>query len=156
MQKAINKGLGFGLTSGIITTLGLIIGLSASTNDTRIVLIGIITIAVADALSDAFGVHMLEESSKASNKQIYLSSFYTFLFKFLFALSFAIPVIFFTLRIALFLNIVWGLFLITLFSYYLAKKRKVSIKNTILEHLSIMFLVIFLTYFLGKLLERYL
>ena len=64
IKDSIKKGLGFGLTSGIITTLGLIIGLSAGTHSKIAVIGGILTIAFADALSDSLGIHISEESTK--------------------------------------------------------------------------------------------
>ena len=64
MKIAIRKGLGFGLTSGIITTLGIIVGLDASTNSKIVVIGGILFIAVTDSLSDALGMHISEEAHK--------------------------------------------------------------------------------------------
>jgi hypothetical protein len=40
MNDSIKKGFGFGLTSGVITTLGLIVGLHSSTNSTLAVIGG--------------------------------------------------------------------------------------------------------------------
>jgi vacuolar iron transporter family protein len=54
-------GLSFGLTSGVITTLGLIVGLHAGTHSRAAVLGGIFTIAIADSLFDALGIHLAEE-----------------------------------------------------------------------------------------------
>jgi len=54
--------MSFGLTSGIITTLGLIVGLHSGTHSKLAVIGGILTIAMADALSDALGIHVSEES----------------------------------------------------------------------------------------------
>ena len=62
MKLSIRKGFSFGLTSGIITTLGLIVGLYSGTGSKTIVLAGIIVIAVADALSDSVGIHISEEA----------------------------------------------------------------------------------------------
>ncbi len=50
MKAQIRKGFGFGLTSGIITTLGLIVGLHSSTHSKLAVIGGVIIIAIADAL----------------------------------------------------------------------------------------------------------
>lgn len=72
MKISIRKGLGFSLTSGIITTLGLIIGLNAGTGSKIVIIGGILTIAIADALSDSLGVHMSEESGSKRTKKIYL------------------------------------------------------------------------------------
>ena len=70
MKPAIKKGFSFGLASGVITTLGLMVGLYASTHSLLAVLGGILVIAVADALSDALGIHISEEAeSKKSVKE---------------------------------------------------------------------------------------
>jgi len=70
-NHSIKTGFSFGLTSGIITTLGLIIGLHAGTHSRLVVMGGILTIATADAFSDALGIHISEESeTKHSNKEI--------------------------------------------------------------------------------------
>ena len=62
MKNSLKKGYSFGLTSGIITTLGLIVGLNSSTGSKLVVIGGIITIAIADAMSDALGMHISQES----------------------------------------------------------------------------------------------
>lgn len=69
MKDSIKKGVSFGITSGIITTLGLIIGLEAGTHSKLIIISGILTIAFADAFSDSLGVHILEESGKYGKKK---------------------------------------------------------------------------------------
>ncbi|MEM4263494.1 MAG: hypothetical protein QW666_01185, partial [Candidatus Woesearchaeota archaeon] len=61
MKIQYRKGFGFGLTSGVITTLGLIVGLDASTQSRFAVLAGIFAIAISDACSDALGMHISEE-----------------------------------------------------------------------------------------------
>ena len=53
MKQSLKTGFSFGLTSGVITTLGLMVGLNAGTHSRLAVIGGIVTIAVADALSDA-------------------------------------------------------------------------------------------------------
>ena len=62
MKPSYRTGLSFGLTSGIITTLGLIVGLNGSTHSKFAVIGGILTIAIADAFSDALGIHVSQES----------------------------------------------------------------------------------------------
>ena len=58
MKESVKKGFGFGLTSGVITTLGMMVGLNASTGSRTAVIGGIIAIAIADAFSDAVGMHI--------------------------------------------------------------------------------------------------
>src|SRR6188768_2284446 len=54
--------LSFGLTSGVITALCLMVGLHSGTHSRGVVISGILTIAIADAMSDALGIHIAEES----------------------------------------------------------------------------------------------
>ena len=52
MRHSLQVGFSFGITSGIITTLGLMVGLSSGTHNKLAVVGGILTIAIADSLSD--------------------------------------------------------------------------------------------------------
>jgi len=53
MRAPLRSGISFGLTSGVITTLGLMVGLQSGTQSRLAVVGGVLTIAIADALSDA-------------------------------------------------------------------------------------------------------
>ena len=53
MKDSLRTGISFGLTSAVITTLGLMVGLHSGTGSKLVVLGGILTIAIADAFSDA-------------------------------------------------------------------------------------------------------
>ena len=53
MDVATKKGIGFGLTSGIITTIGTMVGLAEGTGLKIAVVGGILTVAVADAFVSA-------------------------------------------------------------------------------------------------------
>ena len=150
MRLSIRKGFSFGLTSGIITTLGLIVGLHSGTHSNVVIIGGILVIAIADAMSDALGVHISEESeNKHSTKEIWESTVSTFLSKFVFALIFIIPVLFLQLSAAIIVCVIWGLSLITIFSYYIAKQQNVKPYRIILEHLIIAIMVIMITHYVG-------
>lgn len=157
MKESIKIGISFGLTSGIITTLGIMVGLNEGTGLKLAVIGGILTVAIADAFSDAFGIHISEESSKRnSHKAIWESTFTTFFTKLIVALSFLIPIFLFELSTAIKLNLIWGLFLIITFNYFLAKSRKEKPLKIILEHVSIAIIVITITFFVGKFIAIYL
>jgi vacuolar iron transporter family protein len=150
MKKAIKVGLSFGLTSGIISTLGLMVGLNAGTASEMVVIGGVLTIAIADSASDALGIHMSEESQKGKkNSDVWLSTIVTFGVKFLFALSFAIPILLFDLPRAIVISIIWGLLLIAVFSYYIASSKGEKPWPAVGEHLLITILVIIATNFVG-------
>ena len=150
MRHSLKTGLSFGLTSGIITTLGLMVGLHSGTHSKLVVIGGILVIAIADAFSDAMGIHISEESEiKHSAKEIWSSTFFTFLFKFVFASTFIIPVLLFQLSIAIIISIIWGLSLLTIFSFYIAKEQKKRPSKVIFEHLVIAVVVIIITHYIG-------
>ncbi|MBU2260258.1 hypothetical protein KKC44_06690 [Patescibacteria group bacterium] len=150
MKCSIKKGFSFGITSGIITTLGLIVGLHSSTGSIRVVIGGIIVIAIADALSDALGIHISEEAeNKHDVLEIWEATIVTFLSKFFFAAIFIVPFLLLSLSLAISISIIWGLFLIALFSYLMAKGSKTKPIKAVLEHLFIAILVIIVTHYVG-------
>ena len=109
-KGSLKTGVSFGLTSGIITTLGLMVGLHSGTQSKAVVLGGILTIAIADALSDALGIHISEEAENThTHTEIWIATAATFLSKFIFALTFLIPVIILPLTTAIIVSIIWGI-----------------------------------------------
>ena len=150
MKKSLKTGLNFGLTSGVITTLGLMVGLYSSTESSLVVIAGILTIAISDAFSDALGIHISKEAeNSSSSKEVWVATFSTFLFKFIFAMTFLIPVLCLNLNLAIIISIIWGGFLIILASYLIAKDTKQNPLHVISEHLIISTIVVFSVYYLG-------
>lgn len=143
-------GLFFGATSGVITTLGLITGLNAGTQSLTAVLGGILVIAVADSMSDALGIHLAEEANPdTDHNHVWAATITTFFTKLLFALSFAVPLLLLPLGPAVIASIVWGMVVITVLSYFLARAQNESPWGIILEHLGIAVLVVILSHFIG-------
>ena len=153
MDKNIKSGLSFGLTSGILTTLGLIIGLGIGTNSKSVVIAGILTIAFVDALSDSFGIHVEKESENKSAKEIWTASGATLFSKLILALTFLIPVWLYEINLALIASIIWATVLLIIISFEIAKSNKEKTIKVILEHLAITLLVIVLTYIIGGLIS---
>lgn len=150
MRHSIKIGFSFGLTSGVITTLGLIVGLHSSTHSKLVVISGVLIIAIADAFSDALGIHISEESeNKHTEKEIWVSTLSTFFTKFIFALTFVIPVILFSLSTAIIISVIWGLFIISIFSFKIASEQKKNPLIVVLEHLIISIIVIVITHYIG-------
>ena len=155
MKTSILKGFSFGLTSGVITTLGLMVGLNASTHSKLVVIGGILSIAIADAFSDALGMHIsVESENKSSTKQIWLATISTFAAKFIFALSFVVPVLLFPNSLAIIIGCCWGIILLTWYSVFLARRQKIKIYEVIFEHVGIAILVIIITNFVGQMIDK--
>ncbi len=151
MKESLKTGFSFGITSGIITTLGLIVGLDSGTHSKTVIIGGILTIAIADAFSDALGIHVSEESEcKHTAQEIWLSTLSTFLTKFFFAMTFAAPILLLPLATAIIASIVWGLLLLGIVSFYLAKQQNTKPWKVIMEHLFIALMVIGATHYAGE------
>lgn len=150
IKKSFKTGLSFGLTSGVITTLGLMVGLHAGTKSQLAVIGGILVIAIADALSDALGIHVSEEAeNENTNKEIWESTMAAFISKLIFALTFIIPVLLFELDTAILISIIWGLFLVGILSWQMARDQKVKTWKVVVEHLAILIVVVVVTHYVG-------
>ncbi len=148
-------GLFFGATSGVITTIGLITGLNAGTRSLTAVLGGIFIIAVADAMSDALGIHLAEEADpKTTAEHVWSATISTFVTKFVFALSFAVPLLVLPLQQAVIASVIWGMLVIAVLSYFLARSQNSSPAAIIAEHLGIAVLVVVLSHLIGAWVNR--
>jgi len=146
-DRDISKGISFGLVSGIITVLGMIVGLETATKSRLAVIAGIVSIAVADAMSDSFGIHVSEEAE--GDATVWKPTLYTLGSKFAFALLFLIPFIIFDIFTAAIISIILGLLIIGVYSYIMADIQKKTKWKVVGEHLLIAVVVIVVTYFVG-------
>lgn len=147
-------GVGFGTASGIITTLGMIVGLYSSSSDRLAIIGGIFTVSVADALSDALGEHISEESKKHPSivdvRNITISTFFS---KLLIGLSFVIPFILLPINSAVVVSVIYSALVLTMLSLRISKRTGQNRYEVITEHLLIGLAVVIITFFLGKWVE---
>jgi VIT1/CCC1 family predicted Fe2+/Mn2+ transporter len=150
MKASWTTGLSFGLTSGVITTLGLMVGLHSGTHSRAIVIGGILTIAIADAMSDAVGIHVSEESKNNGPAiQVWEATLATFISKFVIAVTFLIPVLIRPLDQAIAISVVWGLLLLAILSFFVARAQAIPPWKVIGEHLIIALCVVAMTHAVG-------
>ena len=77
-----------------IRSAGARTGLNAGTRSITAVLGGILVISIADSMSDALGIHLAEEADpNTPHDQVWVATISTFLTKFVFAISFAVPLL---------------------------------------------------------------
>ncbi len=156
MNSSANKGFSFGLTSSAITTLGLMVGLDVGTGSRAAVVGGVLTIAIADAFSDALAIHVSVESErKSTRKDIWQATISTYLSKFFFALTFLVPVLLLELDLAIIASIAWGLSILAVLSYVNARKSERKPHRAVIEHLAIASVVLGLSYLAGRFIARY-
>jgi VIT1/CCC1 family predicted Fe2+/Mn2+ transporter len=150
MKTSIKTGLSFGLTSGVITTLGLMVGLHSGTHSRAVVIGGIVTIAIADAMSDALGIHVSEESkNNGPARQVWEATVATFAAKFVIATTFVAPVMTRPLDQAIVISVIWGLLLLAVLSFFVARAQAIPPWKVIGEHLLIALCVVVMTHAVG-------
>ncbi|KYK27190.1 hypothetical protein AYK20_02925 [Thermoplasmatales archaeon SG8-52-1] len=154
MKRSLRIGFSFGLTSGIITTLGLIVGLHSSTDSKFVVIGGILTIAIADAFAESMGVHVATESEiKITKREVWESTFFTFVCKFIFTSIFIIPVLIFSLHVAIILSILFGFYALVILTISIARNRNINPFKMVIEHILISAIVIILAHYAGKIIS---
>lgn len=152
MEHSLKTGFCFGMTSGVITTLGLMVGLHSGTHSELVVIGGILTIAVADAFSDALGIHISEESENMhTGREIWTSTASTFLSKLVVALTFIVPTLLLDLSTAMVVSVIWGLALLSFLSFYVGKEEKGKPLKVVAEHVAIAVIVIVIAHYVGDL-----
>jgi len=154
-HQAITE-LVFGLTTAVITSRGMVVGLSAATSSKLAVVAGIVIMAIADGLSDAISLHAAEEAevekakAKHTPKEIWLTTFFAFLSVSGFTLTFVIPILIFPIPTAIFVAIFWGIFLLICLNLYIAKIRKEKPIKLILEHIFLAVFVVIISHLIGS------
>lgn len=167
MAEAIKKehshqlvtGIALGLTSGVITSLGMVVGMYSATESRLAVVASIITMAIADGLADTAGQHMSEESETENGsvvhtqREVWLTTLFTFLSVAGSILSFVPFFVLLPLRTGILYGIAWGMLLLVVFNYLLAKNLHENPLRVIGEHVALAAFVIVLSYYVGGLIN---
>ena len=143
MYKELTIGSIFGTYSGIITALGLTLGIYGGGLDKKAHIIGLISIAISDSLSDAYG--MYNATGFSINESIH-----TLAGKFSFPMLMIIPYLLFRIKYAIFINILFSTIVIGLISYRLIGNIGDTINNIILT-----WMVITLVYYAGTSIRKF-
>jgi VIT1/CCC1 family predicted Fe2+/Mn2+ transporter len=126
------------------------VGLHSGTHSRLAVLGGILTIAIADAFSDALGIHISEESENIhTHREIWESTLATFFSKLGFALTFTVPVLLFRLPTAILVSVIWGLCVLAVISVSIAREQNARPWLVVTEHIAIALLVVGATHYVG-------
>jgi VIT1/CCC1 family predicted Fe2+/Mn2+ transporter len=148
MFKALSK-YSMGATAAIITSMGLIAGLTQSDAMRQTTIAGLLIIAIADNVADSLGIHIYKESEGAKNREILSATFGNFILRLILVVSFILIVIFLPSVQALIVASVWGLTLLVLLSYAIAKAKNTTVRAEIIWHVIVALLVIIGSKLLG-------
>ncbi|MBZ5496212.1 MAG: hypothetical protein LAP85_07395 [Acidobacteriia bacterium] len=144
------KYFSFGATSAVITGLAVIIGLSRTANPVVGITTALVVIAIADNISDSFGIHIHQESQKESVKEVRKTTFTNFVSRVAVVSIFVLLVILFPVKAAVALSIFFGMAVISIISHFIAKEQKAKPHRIVFQHLLITALVIIGSYLLRE------
>ena len=160
INSALRQGIFFGINSGVITTTGVLAGLSQATLNPYIIIITIISLALSDGLGEAYGIYISKKAEKLqddSNNPL-LSLTGLLIMKIAIVLSFLLPFLV-SLSTKYFRNLLWplgwGLFILTLMDYRLSKLRQEPIYQYLIPHYGILILTVILTKIFGQIIAKY-
>jgi len=150
------KNYVFGSTAAILTNVSLIVGLGSARAGRGPILGSLLTIAVADNISDSLGIHLYNEAERCEKKFTVLATALNFASRLLVSLSFVAIVLIFSIARAIPVAIVWGLLLLTLLSYIITKSNQENSLREIAKHVLVAVIVIALSRVVGTLIvERF-
>jgi len=140
----------FGATSAIITNLGIITGLDTLSNPKLSIIAGMLVVALADNVADSFGIHIYQESECIDSKEVWFATLSNFCTRVFVSLTFIILVAVLPINLAVPSSICWGLALLAIMSYLIARNRKVNPYLEMFKHIIIAIFVIALSHFAGS------
>jgi len=139
-----------GATAAIVTSMGLIAGLAYESNAKTSIIAGLLVIAIVDNISDSLGIHIYKESEGANKQEIKSSTLGNFIIRLIITLIFVTIVLLFPPYIAFIVSSIWGLVLLTILSYLIARIKMTNPLREVVYHMAIALLVIIGCKFLGN------
>ena len=131
-----------GATAAIITSMGLIAGLTQGYDAKVGIITGLLIIAIADNISDSFSIHIYKESLGASRLDTDSATFGNFIVRLFLVFTFVLIVLLFPPYTAFIASSIWGLALLSVLSYLIAKSKETQPLREVAWHLIVALLVI--------------
>jgi len=145
----------FGVTSGILTTSGLLVGVYSGTQSRLAVVVAIATIAIADSFSDAFGMYMSKTSERGvGRREAIRYACGTFIGKFVFPLTFIIPILFCSLRVGVMIDLIWGILGLVALSIEQSVVAREPIFPAVMRNVGLAVIIVIMSLCAGGLIER--
>jgi hypothetical protein len=135
--------LAFGITSGILTTIGVLVGVNTATADRLSVIAAVVAIAVADSCSDAFGMYMARVSERgAAPNRALRHALGTLVGKAFLPLTFLVPLLVLPLGAAVLVNLAWGALALAVLSAEQAVVEQSSVGRRVARNLGLALIIV--------------
>jgi VIT1/CCC1 family predicted Fe2+/Mn2+ transporter len=149
------KEFSFGATSAIITSVAVIIGLSKTVNAKINIISALLIIAIADNISDSFGIHMHQECQRESAKEVNRITIFNFISRLIIILIFIAVILLIPMTFAVIFSVLFSAVILIILSYYISKNQKTNPYKAILQHLIIAIIVIIASFILREVISYF-
>lgn len=143
------RKISYGGTAAVVTSMALINGLIAADATKPLIVSALLIAALADNLSDTLSIHIYQESEHLNKKEALTGTITNFFTRFLFGISFIILVELFPLPHVPKAAIIWGMLLLAILTYLVARERNVKPLPEVLKHLLVASVVITVSMMIG-------
>ena len=143
------RNFSFGGTSAIVTNMGLITGFDQTTVNKSTMLSALLIVAIADNLTDSLSIHIYQESEQLAAREAFRATLANFSARLGLSLSFMFLVEFLPASFVAIVSIFWGLVLLIILTFVVAKSRKTPVIPEIWKHLGIAVAVILISKMIG-------
>jgi hypothetical protein len=129
------RSISFGGTAAVVTSTALICGLSSVNATKPIIVSALLIAALADNLTDALSIHIFQESEKLNHRSVYVGTVTNFLARLLLSISFLPLVGLLPPEHMAKVTVVWGMSLLAILSFLVARERQVKPVPEVFKHL---------------------
>jgi VIT1/CCC1 family predicted Fe2+/Mn2+ transporter len=136
MRLAQNtRNFSYGGTAAIVTSMSLIVGFDTAAMAKATILTGLLVVAIADNLTDSLSIHLYQESERLESRIAFHATLSNFATRLGLSFSFVVLVLLLPPSAAVITSIVWGLSLLSVLTYLIARDYGRSPIPEIAKHL---------------------
>ena len=145
----------FGAVSGIVTSIGLIVGFAAAGISKPTIVAGLLIVGIADNLTDSLSIHVYQESEHLEQRAAFWATLGNFATRIAVSISFVLLVIFLSSLSAALVSFAWGISLLAGLTWFIAKSRGANAAIEIFKHLAVAITVVGASRMIGGLIGAY-
>ena len=137
-------------TAAIVTSMALVMGLDAAMASRSAIISALLVIAIADNLTDSLSIHIYQESEALESRKAFITTLANYAARLLVSFSF-LPIVLLPVSATMVMTcaIAWGMLLLSVITFALARKRNTAVIPELAKHLAIALLAILASRLIG-------
>ncbi len=143
------RKISYGAAAAVVTSMALISGLSAASATKSVIASALLIAAFADNMTDALSIHIFQESEQLDTKEAFRGTITNFFTRLVLGISFVTLVALLPLAYITKAAFAWGMLLLAILTYFVARERNVKPLPEVLKHLVFSMVVITVSMTLG-------